>query len=155
MRRRTVVIVALAAVLGIGVAAGLYWFEPWRLFTSTTVDELVGAGTVLREGSFVTHEHDTSGVARLVTYPDGRRVLELVDLATSDGPDLRVWLTDREVTDDWRVFDDGRWTELGPLKGNRGNQVYTVPDGLDLDAYRSVAIWCRRFAVSFGAAELR
>ena len=36
-----------------------------------------------------------------------------------------------------------------------GNLVYTVPARVDLAKYRSVDIWCRRFHVSFGAAELK
>jgi hypothetical protein len=52
------------------------------------------------------------------------------------------------------VFDDGRYRSLGQLKGNHGNQNYVIPTGLDLAGLRSVSIWCNRFNVSFGAAEL-
>ncbi|MEV6493316.1 DM13 domain-containing protein, partial [Actinoplanes sp. NPDC051633] len=109
-------------------------------------------------GEFVTHEHETSGGVRLVRNPDGTHQLELAGLDTSDGPDLRVWLTDQPVrtgTDGWRVFDDGRHLELGKLKGNQGDQIYRLPAGVDPAGFRSVSIWCKRFAVSFGAAELR
>jgi hypothetical protein len=112
---------------------------------------------VIAEGAFVTHEHDTSGTARMVRNPDGSHQLELVGLDTSDGPDLRVWLSDQKVLDGvagWRVFDDGKYAELGKLKGNHGNQVYRLDPGVDPAAFRSVSIWCKRFAVSFGAATL-
>jgi hypothetical protein len=167
-----VVVVLLGAVAG----AGLFWFQPWRLFTDTTVTEALSvpvvpapsatgtpavdpiAPVVLGTGSFVTHEHATSGTARLVRNPDGSHQVELVGLDTSDGPDLRVWLTDQKVREGsagWRVFDDGKWAELGRLKGNRGDQVYPLPADLDPADYRSLSIWCKRFAVSFGAAPLR
>ena len=161
------------------LAFALYWFQPWKLFTTKQVSETVPvvvatsrsaepspaasptpAGPVnqlLASGAFVTHEHDTSGTAQVVRLPDGRRQLVLLNLSTSDGPDLRVWLTDQKVqagTAGWRVFDDGKYVELGRLKGNKGNQVYDVPADVDLAVYRSVSIWCKRFAVSFGAAEL-
>jgi hypothetical protein len=113
---------------------------------------------VVRKGTFVSHEHDTTGAARLVRNGDGTHQLELVGLDTSDGPDLRVWLTDQEAitgSEAWSVFDDGRHVELGRLKGNHGNQVYPVPADVELDAYRSISIWCKRFSVSFGAALLR
>ncbi|RSM70106.1 hypothetical protein DMB66_10010 [Actinoplanes sp. ATCC 53533] len=168
----------VAVLLGVGGGAGLYWFEPWRLFTDTTVNETLSAATVpsnaaadgsaptsaaagpivVRTGSFITHEHATAGTARLVRNPDGSHQVELIGLDTSDGPDLRVWLTDQEVKKGpagWRVFDDGEWTELGRLKGNRGDQVYPVPGTVDPGDYRSISIWCKRFAVSFGAASLR
>ena len=54
----------------------------------------------------------------------------------------------------WRVSDDGKWVELGRLKGNKGDQTYAIPPGTNLDQLDSVAIWCRRFAASFGAAGL-
>ncbi|BCL13900.1 DM13 domain-containing protein [Micromonospora sagamiensis] len=168
-------------VLAAGAALGLFWFQPWKLVTDTEVRENLAtvqtttpapstAGTpggspsaapagpvVVRQGSFVTHEHETSGRARIVRLPDGAYRLELVGLDTSNGPDLRVWLTDRPVRTGvaaWRVFDDGRWVELGRLKGNRGDQAYRIPAGTDLTGLTSVSVWCKRFAVSFGAAPL-
>ena len=163
-------------LLGFLAVAGLVWFQPWRLFTDTTVREqlsdpapvastVVSAAptaptgpVVVRQGAFITHEHDTAGTARIVRTPDGGHRLELVGLQTSDGPDLRVWLTDQQVRPGvagWRVFDDGRYVELGRLKGNRGDQVYVIAADVDPATFRSVTIWCKRFAVSFGAAELR
>ncbi|MFJ8688161.1 DM13 domain-containing protein [Micromonospora wenchangensis] len=112
---------------------------------------------VVSRGEFVSHEHDTSGTARIVRTADGRHRLELVGLDTSNGPDLRVWLSDQPVRTGragWHVFDDGRRAELGRLKGNRGDQAYAVPAGTDLAELTSVTIWCQRFAVSFGAASL-
>jgi hypothetical protein len=173
----------IVGLLVIGGGFGLYWFQPWKLFTSRTVNETLPAvdvarpapsvtatpdvtatpaapaprNTLLATGTLITHEHRTSGTVRLVRLADGRTQLVVADLSTSDGPDLRVWLTDRPVIEGragWHVFDDGRYVELGRLKGNRGNQVYDVPAGTDLTGLVSVTIWCKRFSVSFGAAEL-
>jgi hypothetical protein len=166
----------VVAVLVVVAAAGLYWFAPWKLFTSTTVHDSLSAPIVapsattagsapasapaavtgpaiLAQGSFVSHEHTTTGTARIVRAADGSRRLELANLATSDGPDLRVWLTDQPAADA-NGLNHGKYLELGRLKGNRGDQVYPVPAGADLTGYRSVTIWCIRFSVSFGAAEL-
>ncbi|WBC17916.1 DM13 domain-containing protein [Micromonospora sp. WMMA1998] len=169
------------AVLAVGAATALYWFQPWKLVTDTEVhEELVAvptatpastpastpapastptpAGPVLvGSGAFVSHEHETRGTARIVRTVDGRHRLELVGLNTSNGPDLQVWLTDQPVRtgpSGWHVFDDGRHVALGPLKGNRGDQAYAIPAGTDLTGLTSVSIWCERFAVSFGAAAL-
>jgi hypothetical protein len=167
----------MVGVLAVAVlVAGGYWFEPWRLFTTREVDERLpvaasadqpttgpttpGAsppsGPVdLLRGRFVSHEHATSGRVRVVRQADGSRLLAIEDLDTSDGPDLHVWLTDAEVSEDgWRVFDDGRYVDLGELRGNKGNLVYEVPRDVDLADYQSVSIWCERFSVSFGAAAL-
>jgi hypothetical protein len=169
MTRKPLTWIVLAG-LAVGIGFGLYWFAPWRLFTDTTVREALTtpsasasasgpstAAVVVARGSFVTHEHDTSGTARLVRLPDGTHRLEIEGLDTSDGPDLRVWLTDQAVVAGkagWQVFDDGRYVELGKLKGNKGDQAYAIPASADLTALRSVTIWCKRFSVSFGAAQL-
>jgi hypothetical protein len=90
--------------------------------------------------------------------PDGSRVLRLEDLRTSDGPLLKVWLTDAPVIegrDGWYVFGDGRHVELGELKGNIGSSNYPVPPDIDLATLPSITIWCDRFHVSFAAAALR
>jgi hypothetical protein len=175
----------VVALLAVGAAVGLYWFQPWKLFTDQRVNEAapvaaapggvspspggpVAGGSasagalpqvnrVIATGTFVSHEHPTKGTVRLTELTDGRRVLTIENLDTSNGPDLRVWLTDRPVGVDrsaWTVFDDGRYVELGPLKGNKGTQNYDVPSEVSIDEYRSVTIWCKRFSVSFGAADL-
>ncbi|MGW2918449.1 DM13 domain-containing protein [Streptomyces angustmyceticus] len=107
----------------------------------------------LAEGHFVTHEHDTSGTARTVRLANGGRVLRLEDLKTSEGPDVRVYLSPRAADSAKAGLGDGA-VELGKLKGNLGNQNYSVPAGTDLSTFRSAVIWCARFSVSFGAADL-
>ncbi|MGW6903229.1 DM13 domain-containing protein [Streptomyces sp. NPDC054940] len=168
----------LGGPLGIGVLVlvvaaggfGLYWFQPWKLWQDQTVEEALPgavepadvsssapAPKTLARGELISHEHATSGTVRLVRLADGSHVVRLEKLDTSNGPDLRVWLTDAPVKKGpggWRVFDDGEHVSLGKLKGNKGSQNYVVPNDVDLSRYSSVSIWCDRFDVSFGAAEL-
>jgi Electron transfer DM13 len=173
-RRASILVVAVVAA--VAAVAGLYWFQPWRLVTDRTVNETLPSvvspersdpppttasqtpqNVLLATGTIVSHEQSSSGSAQLIRLADGAVQLALVELATSDGPDLHIWLTDQPViegTEGWHVFDDGRYVELGPLKANNGNQVYDVPAGTDLTGLTSVTIWCQRFAVSFGAAKL-
>lgn len=164
LRRPAVrVLLAVGVVL---VVAGLLVFEPWKLVIDRTVDEAlpapqaaVAAGpVVLARGELIGHEHASSGSVAVLGLPDGSRVLRLENLRTSDGPLLKVWLTDAPVIegrDGWYVFDDGRHVDLGDLKGNIGSSNYPVPADVDLTALRSLSIWCDRFHVSFAAAALR
>ncbi|WP_405057848.1 DM13 domain-containing protein [Kribbella sp. NBC_01505] len=125
---------------------------------ATTAPKTPATTKVLSKGSLISHEHGTSGDVAVLRLPDGSRVLRLENLDTSDGPDLRVWLSDAAVLPGragWHVFDDGRYQALGRLKGNQGNQNYPIPASVQLDDFRSVTIWCDRFNVSFGAAELK
>jgi hypothetical protein len=177
---RPVVIAVLVVAVG-GVGFGLYWFQPWKLWQDETVEEAL-PGVVatsappavapssepseqpsatgpqtLASGELISHEHATSGTVQLVRLADGSHVVRLENLDTSNGPDLRVWLTDAPVKEGkagWHVFDDGKYVSLGKLKGNKGSQNYALPRDVDPSSYNSVSIWCDRFDVSFGAAEL-
>ena len=177
---RPLVIAVLVVAVG-GVGFGLYWFQPWKLWQDETVEEAL-PGVVatsappavapssepseqpsatrpqtLASGELISHEHATSGTVQLVRLADGSHVVRLENLDTSNGPDLRVWLTDAPVKEGeagWHVFDDGKYVSLGKLKGNKGSQNYALPRGVDPSSYNSVSIWCDRFDVSFGAAEL-
>ncbi|MFK0252777.1 DM13 domain-containing protein [Streptomyces sp. NPDC090445] len=170
--RRPVLGAVLAAAVVL-VGAGLYWFQPWKIWTDQKVDEALPTATprpaapaaappaaaprTVAEGVLISHEHTTTGKARVIELPDGSRTLRLENLDTSNGPDLRVWLTDAPVKEGvagWRVFDDGKYVSLGKLKGNKGDQNYPIPGDLRLADYTSVTIWCDRFDVSFGAATL-
>ncbi|MEU0219677.1 DM13 domain-containing protein [Streptomyces sp. NPDC006265] len=176
-RGRPLVIGALA-VMVVGGGLGLYWFQPWKLWQDETVQEALpgavaptappaGASSAspppaplprtLAGGELISHEHATSGSVKLVRLADGSHVVRLEDLDTSNGPDLRVWLTDAPVKEGragWHVFDDGAYVSLGKLKGNKGSQNYALPADVDPSRFTSVTIWCDRFDVSFGAAEL-
>jgi len=186
------------------LAAGLVWFQPWKLWVDHRVNEDLPAVALQQEpaadvtttgapssrassstapastqpsstepartsapakpvdrlvarGKLISHEHSTRGRVSIVERADGSRVLAIAGLVTSDGPDVQIWLTDAPVIggeDGWYVFDDGAHVSLGELKGNLGNQVYEIPDRVDLTKLTSVSLWCARFDVSFGAAEL-
>ena len=118
------------------------------------VDERVvtasGPNLQLATGSFASIAHEGSGTAAVVELPGGERKLTLTNFETDSGPDLRVYLS----TDDPAAGDLGDFEDLGGLKGNIGNQQYTLPGALDLDRYSTVVVWCRAFSVAFTSAGL-
>jgi Electron transfer DM13 len=160
-------VVALTAV----VAVILVWFQPQKLLYDQRVDEPAptaapqptaegdataptGVGPAeLASGTFVSREHATQGTARVLRLSDGREVVRLEGLVTSNGPQLVVWLAKNRVTGPAGAFDDAH-LDLGPLKGNVGSQNYALPAGTDAASYTSVVVWCARFSVPFGAADL-
>jgi hypothetical protein len=181
--RRKPLLIGAGVVLAGAITFGLIWFQPWKLWVDDRVDEALPAVALaqpspadstpsvpapvssaasdlprlLSRGNLISQEHSTSGTVSVVLQPDGSRVLAIAHLDTSNGPDVHVWLTDAPVragSSGWHVFDDGKHISLGTLKGNIGNQLYPIPDRADLSQLTSVSIWCDRFNVSFGAAEL-
>lgn len=116
------------------------------------------AGPVdLASGSFVSHEHETTGTVRIIEHPDGSRQLAIENLETTNGPDVHVWLSAGPVVegvDGWFTAGGHPYVDLGLIKGNQGNQLYDIPADVDLAAYPTVDLWCVQFSVSFGAAAL-
>ncbi|MCH7662625.1 MAG: DM13 domain-containing protein, partial [Chloroflexi bacterium] len=71
-----------------------------------------------------------------------------------NGPQLHVWLTSANPVADTVGVLLPDYVDLGPLKGNIGDQNYPIPDDLDLSIFNSVVIWCVPFRVAFNAAPL-
>jgi Electron transfer DM13 len=101
-------------------------------------------------GTFTSGEHTTTGTARVIRLASGRRVLTLTNFETDAGPDLRVRIVPGDSTDGGA--DDA--TDLGALKGNKGDQQYDIPDSFRSRDH-TVVIWCRAFSALFGSAQLR
>lgn len=144
----------------------LVWFQPQKLVIDESVNEAAPAATeagpdaepaatptptqapVPAPTQFRSIDHETTGSVLVVDD-----VIRFEDLDTSNGPDLRVYLSTSPPTGPRDAFDDD-YVELGRLKGNIGDQNYDVPPGTDLSRFRSVVIWCKRFSVPFAAAPL-
>ena len=180
-KRRWLIAAAVGAVV---LVLGLALFKPWLLFVDVRVDEQLppvaaspavssatakpssgtattapGGPVQLAVGSLISHEHATTGTVRIIQQPGpgGQRVLTLENLDTSNGPDVHVWLSAADVvegTAGWFTAGSAEYFDLGMIKGNQGNQVYALPDELDLARFKSVDLWCVQFSVSFGAAQL-
>lgn len=121
----------------------------WTTLREETVNERLLGGRAVATGSFFDVAHPTQGSAAILETASGTK-LRLTDFETDAGPDLFVYLV---AGDDPEDVSDNK--SLGSLKGNKGNQQYAVPAGLDTTRYDTVVIWCRAFSVAFGAAELR
>jgi len=158
MKRR--IWLGVIVVLG---AVGWYLFRPELLFLNQRVNEGLAtpaaasesgaAPAALLGGSFHSVAHETHGKASILAV-GGKRILRLTDFATSNGPDVRVYLVAAPDAADNETVTHAGFVELGKLKGNQGNQNYDVPAELDLAKYRAVTIWCRRFSVNFATAPL-
>ena len=166
-----ILVTGLAALIGL-TAFVLLYFEPQALFIDKKVDEALptveappatpanpaapakpAGPQTLASGSFRSFEHETNGQAKVIDLGNGKRILRFEDFSTSNGPDVRVYLSAAPAASSGDRFDD-RYVELGELKGNIGNQNYTIPVSLNLDRYPTAVVWCERFTVAFGAAPL-
>jgi len=160
MKQRKFVITLTAVV-----AAGALWyaFRPERLFLNQTVNEGLttaaatsgsGSQQVLATGRFHGVAHESKGTATVHQLADGKRVLRFTDFETSNGPELHVYLVAASDAGDSDTVKNAGFVDVGPLKGNRGDQNYDLPADIDLAKYRVATVWCRRFGVNFATAPL-
>src|SRR5215510_12888292 len=161
MQRRKLILLAIALPI---LAIAWYLFRPERLFVNQTVNESFqpAAATaaslaqpmILSTGSFHGVAHKTMGTATIYRQPDGKRTLRFTGFETSNGPDVQVYLVAAHDANDNDTVTKAGFLHLGALKGNIGDQNYDVPADVDLNKYRAVTVWCRRFGVNFGTAPL-
>jgi hypothetical protein len=138
-----------------------YAFRPERLVVNRQVDEAMPTAQIglsaqpLESGQFYSILHPTEGTATIYQMGDGNRVLRLTSFRTSNGPDVHVYMVAAEDAKDVATVEKAGFVDLGVIKGNIGDQNYTLAGALDLAKDRAVSIWCKRFSVNFGAAALR
>ena len=145
------------------VAAFVAWyaFRPERLVVNRRVAEALPtaqSGSLpqpLVSGQFYSILHPTAGSATIYQMGDGTHLLRLTSFSTSNGPDVHVYMVAADDAKDVARVQQAGFVDLGVIKGNVGDQNYTLGSDLDLAKYRAVSIWCKRFSVNFGAAALR
>ncbi len=132
---------------------------------TTTTDEPVAQEQVINEsestqplaqtttisGTFVTAAKPSQGIVTLVT-DNGQSYLEFdAGFRTGNGPDVFILLHRQENPQN---YDQANYVNLGKMENTSGSQRYAIPSEVNLDNYKSVAIWCRKFGVTFGYALL-
>ena len=155
MKKRVIAVV----VVVVAVIAAWYAFRPERLIVNRTVHEEVsptaaGAGQTLASGTFHSALHPTEGNASVDRLADGSRVLRFTNFRTSNGPDVHIYMVAEQQPVDNASVERSGYIDLGTIKGNIGDQYYTLGPDIDLSKYRSVVVWCKRFSFNFGYAPL-
>ncbi|MGH8728567.1 MAG: DM13 domain-containing protein [Burkholderiales bacterium] len=115
------------------------------------------APTLVAQGKFKDADviHKGSGDAKLYKLEDESHLLRLENFNVTNGPALHVYLAKHPSPESAADVTDGGYVDLGPLKGNIGNQNYPAPEGTAIGDYKSAVIWCRLFSVLFSPASLQ
>jgi hypothetical protein len=116
-------------------------------YVAKNVLEEVPAGNVLKNGTFVSDRHPTSGTAKIITGADNKKFLTIENFSSDNGPDLRVWLSPNN--------SGSPYQELGVLKALSGTFSYELNATIDYTTNNRVLIWCEDFSVLFGHAILQ
>lgn len=148
-----------ALVIGF-VAGNAFWY----LFSPLWIDQVVSEAlpdelmvSVLSSGSFqdADRAHQGEGLAQLLQSATGAHLMRFTDFEVTNGPDLEVWLVEDPTPFSSGAVLNSQWVSLGQLKGNIGDQTYTIPEDVDVGRFGSVVIWCEQFSVLFSVATLQ
>lgn len=129
----------------------------------STISPLISQAnsSTLKSGAFVSGEHETKGSVKII-QAQGKRYIELgQDFSTFEmGPDLVVILhRSNNVIGTTQppayALNAKDYVIIAPLKNFKGLQRYEIGNTINLDEYKSVGIWCRKFNATFGAATLK
>ncbi len=120
----------------------------------------VAQAVTSRRGTFVSGEHETRGGVTLTTRHDGTHAIAFdANFVTDNGPDLVVIL--HRAANPLQgaplsaySLQEGEDVVIAPLKSNTGTQEYVLPANIDPADFQSIAVWCRQFNATFGAATL-
>lgn len=152
----------ILAALGLPILVVAWWaFRPEKLWINQKVNEAAPFASTtdpqpLYTGRLEGRAHQTSGRGTIYKTSDGKQYLRLTDFMTSNGPDVHVVLAQSNDANLSQEIVKGQLdsVELGPLKGNQGDQNYDLPAAVDLQKYNAAVIYCERFHAVFGVARL-
>ncbi len=112
------------------------------------------ASQTLFSGVWTKKSFKSSGEWAIVKE-DGKIFVKLsADFRTRKAPDLKIFLSPRAAADaNGKNATEGA-VLIAPLSSNSGAQVYEIPAGVDLNAYKSILIHCEAYSKLWSAADL-
>ncbi len=94
-----------------------------------------GSGTLLR-----------SGMMTVVRLED--------DFVAGPGPNYWIYLNTTPVGDETQFLADAGRVKIAPLKSFRAGQNYVLPEGVKLEGFVTLTIWCESFSAYIASATL-
>ncbi len=124
-------------------------FVSCKKSSETTLNEvLIDTTAKLKfEGSFVNERWGTVSGQAKIYLKNGKYILALENFVTSNGPDLKVYLS--------KDKGPAEFIKLSDLKSTNGNQLYDIPAMPDFIEYKYALIHCERYNHLFGSALLQ
>jgi hypothetical protein len=119
-------------------------------------DETESKTVKIKSGKFQQGD-STYSINGNVLIDETKKALALSEFNVTNGPDLFVYLVKATTSTNESIkeaVDKNQYVIVDELKGNQGNQLYTLPNSVDINEYTHVSIWCKRFSRNFGFAEL-
>jgi hypothetical protein len=157
---KTKILKVIIPALIVALLVGWYAFRPERLFVNRSVHEAfpttegASSAQTLVSGAFHSVLHPTAGTATIYRIGNGSLILRFTNFRTSNGPDVHIYMVAADDSGDDATVQRAGFIDLGSIKGNIGDQNYSLGADVDLSKYRAVSVWCKRFSFNFGTAPL-
>lgn len=138
----------LTSVLALTLMGGL------PAVAAAQLDTMVAESVSALSGDFTKKRYTVHGGWE-ITEQDGESVIKFTDdFKTKNGPDLKVFLSPKTISDVTGKTAISGAVNIGVLKSNKGAQTYTLPQGVSLSDYKSVLIQCESYAVLWGGFDI-
>ncbi|RKQ71346.1 electron transfer DM13 [Litorimonas taeanensis] len=126
------------------------------ILSAGTAVAQINANTVQSsQHKFEKKRYKIDGTAMLSKSENGYEIQFSDDFKTKGGPDLKVYLSKKPVSELEGETVDQTSVKIGVLKSKKGQQSYIIPDTIDLSDYESVVIHCEAFSVLWGGFDIR
>lgn len=103
---------------------------------------------ILASGSFKgASSHETNGNVTIRKTDSGVIVVLEDDFDFDGAPDPKLGFGKDGA------YDHG--SQISHLGSNKGRQVYEVPASIDPEAYNQFYVWCEKYSVPLGVADLK
>lgn len=123
------------------------------IIIGTAAAESAFAAETVAGGEFTNIGQRTKGSWTLETRDDGVYAVLSEDFKARKAPDLKIFL---HTADAANVDDDNaaNGVFVAKLESHKGAQAYKLPDGLDVNAYKSFVIHCERYSKFWAAGNI-
>jgi len=155
-KMKVALLISHLCLLGVGFGAGIYVLPILTAEKNSTADEIK---SVQNRARFSGIFHKNQKGSNAVHWAEGRLYVSDNEIAfegsIAPGPDYKIYLT-KTYADDrtsfMKIKDESLY--IGDLK-NFGNFVKVLPNGVDINEYTTVQIWCERFEQFIASAAYR
>ena len=130
--------------------SGMIIFNSCKKASTDFIDQTLNMDTtaVLKySGDFISGPYGTVTGTAKVYLKEGRYKVALENFVSSNGPDLKVYISKEQYP--------VNFIKLSDLASVNGNQVYDVPGSPDFTVYKYVLIHCEQYNHLFGSALMQ
>lgn len=97
-------------------------------------------------GTFSSGPSGTVSGQAKIYIKEGKYILALENFLTTNGPDLKVYISQEKFP--------VNFIKLGDLQSTNGNQLYSITGKPDFSIYKYALIHCEKYNHLYGYAEL-